>query len=96
MPFLGRTSFGQDNGSLRTDGLYRYSRNPQLVGGFLLIPGYAMLWPSWQGAAWASLWLAIAQLMVRTEEEHLRHVFGAAYRDDRALDAAVSRVAQGT
>ncbi len=93
MPFLGRTSFGQETGSLRADGLYRYSRNPQLVGGFLFILGYAMLWPSWQGAAWASLWLVIAQLMVRTEEEHLRHVFGAAYRDYCA-DAAVSRIAQ--
>lgn len=80
MPFLGRRSFGQEVGSLRTDGLYRYSRNPQLVGGFLFIAGYVMLWPSWQGAAWASLWLVSAQLMVRAEEEHLRRVFGDAYR----------------
>ncbi len=81
MPFLGRRSFGQEVGSLRTDGLYRYSRNPQLVGGFLFIAGYVMLWPSWQGAAWASLWLVSAQLMVRAEEEHLGRVFGAAFRD---------------
>lgn len=81
MPFLGRRSFGQEIGCLRTDGLYRYSRNPQLAGGFLFIAGYTMLWPSWTGAAWASLWLVIAQLMVRTEEEHLRRVFGDAYRE---------------
>ena len=81
MPFLGRRSFGQEVGGLRTTGLYRYTRNPQLVGGFFFIVGYAMLWPSWQGALWACLWLVIAQLMVRGEEAHLEHVFGDAYRD---------------
>lgn len=81
MPFLGQRSFGREVGSLRTTGLYRYSRNPQLVGGFLFIVGYAMLWPSWQGMLWASLWLVIAHLMVRGEEAHLESVFGDEYRD---------------
>jgi protein-S-isoprenylcysteine O-methyltransferase Ste14 len=81
MPFLGQRSFGREVGSLRTTGLYRYSRNPQLVGGFLFIAGYAMLWPSWKGVLWASLWLVIAQLMVRGEEAHLERVFGDEYRD---------------
>lgn len=80
MPFLGRRSFGVEVGGLRTSGLYRYSRNPQLVGGFFFIVGYAMLWPSWQGALWASLWLVIAHLMVRGEEMHLEKVFGDEYR----------------
>jgi len=80
MPFLGRRSFGREVGSLRSDGLYRYSRNPQLVGGFFFIVGYAMLWPSWQGALWASLWLLIAHWMVRAEETHLEDVFGDEYR----------------
>jgi protein-S-isoprenylcysteine O-methyltransferase Ste14 len=81
MPFLGRRSFGYEVGGLRTSGLYRFSRNPQLVGGFFFIIGYVMLWPSWQGAVWASLWLPIMHLMVRGEEEHLEHVFGSQYRD---------------
>lgn len=80
MPFLGQRSFGREIGNLRTGGLYRYSRNPQLVGGFLLIAGYALLWPSWTGLAWAALWLVIAHLMVRAEEEHLERVFGDEYR----------------
>ena len=46
---------------------------------FLFIAGYAMLWPSWKGALWASLWLVIAHVMVRGEEEHLEHVFGDEY-----------------
>jgi len=80
MPFLGRQSFGCDVGSLRTSGIYRYSRNPQLVGGFLFIVGYAMLWPSWSAALWASLWLVIAHRMVRGEETHLEDVFGEEFR----------------
>lgn len=81
MPFLGQRSFGREIGSLRSQGLYRYSRNPQLVGSFLFIVGYALLWPSWMGLAWAALWPVIAHLMVRGEEEHLEQVFGDEYRD---------------
>ena len=81
MPFLGRQSFGSEIGDLRTTGIYRYSRNPQLVGGFLFIIGYALLWPSWPGAAWAFLWIVIARLMVQGEEAHLAKTFGDAYRD---------------
>lgn len=80
MPFLGRQSFGSSVTGLRTAGLYRYSRNPQLVGGFLFIVGYAMLWPSWQGAVWASLWIVSAHLMVHAEEAHLAQVYGDKYR----------------
>ena len=80
MPFLGRRSFGREVGGLHTNGLYRYSRNPQLVGGFFFIVGYALLWPSWQGVLWASLWLVIAHLMVQGEEMHLKKVFGDEYR----------------
>jgi len=81
MPFLGQRSFGRVVGGLHTSGLYRYSRNPQLVGGFLFMVGYALLWPSWQGMLWASLWLVIAHLMVRGEEVHLENIFGDEYRD---------------
>jgi protein-S-isoprenylcysteine O-methyltransferase Ste14 len=79
MPKLGQRSFGRQIGRLHTSGIYRHSRNPQLVGGLLLVVGYAMLWPSWTGALWASLWLPIAHLMVRGEEEHLTRTFGEEY-----------------
>lgn len=81
MPFLGQRSFGREVSSLRSSGLYRYSRNPQLVGGFFFIAGYAALWPSWEGMLWASLWPVIAHWMVRGEEAHLEHVFGEEYRE---------------
>jgi len=80
MPFLGRRTFGMEVGALRTNGLYRYSRNPQLVGGFIFIVGYTLLWPSWQGALWASLWMEISRLMVQAEEMYLENMFGDEYR----------------
>lgn len=81
MPFLGQQSFGSEVNNLRTGGLYQYSRNPQLVGSFIFIVGYALLWPSWTGALWAAAWLVIMHLMVQSEEAHLEHIFGDAYRD---------------
>lgn len=80
MPFLGKRSFGEETGRLRTTGVYRYSRNPQLVGGFFFIIGYALLWPSWMGVLWVCLWPIIMHLMVRGEEEHLEMIFGDEYR----------------
>ncbi len=81
MPFLGRKSFGAEVGQLHTKGIYRFSRNPQLVGGFFFIVGYVLLWPSWTGALWAALWLPISYVMVRAEEEHLASVFGREYEE---------------
>lgn len=80
MPFLGRKSFGAEVGQLHAKGIYRFSRNPQLVGGFFIV-GYVLLWPSWTGALWAALWLPVSYVMVRTEEEHLASVFGTEYEE---------------
>jgi protein-S-isoprenylcysteine O-methyltransferase Ste14 len=79
MPILGRRSFGAEVGRLHTTGIYRFSRNPQLVGSFTFIIGYVLLWPSWTGALWAALWLPISYWMVKGEEEHLASVFGKEY-----------------
>jgi protein-S-isoprenylcysteine O-methyltransferase Ste14 len=80
---MGRLGVGQSVGQrvsgLQQSGLYRYSRNPQIVAYGLVVIGYALLWPAWSGLVWVGLYLAIAYLMVRTEEEHLRQVYGAAY-----------------
>ncbi len=74
-------TFGKEAAVLRRTGLYRYSRNPQLVGGLFLIVGYALLWPSWSGAVWVGIYVVIAHFMIRTEEEHLERLFGEEYRE---------------
>jgi len=81
MSLLGSRSFGNKIGKLNTSGLYRYSLNPQMIEGFLFILGYALLWPAWQGFAWAAVWLVISSLMVRGEEEHLTREVEKEYQD---------------
>ena len=72
-------AIGRDAGGLQTSGLYRFTRNPQLVAYGLLVLGYALLWPSWSGMVWVAVYGVIAHIMVLTEEEHLRSVYGADY-----------------
>ena len=74
-------SIGQDPEGLHQAGLYRFSRNPQIVAYFFVVVGYSLLWPSLLGAIWVALYLVIAHMMVRTEEQHLASVFGDEYRE---------------
>lgn len=70
---------GEDQ--LVTGGVYRLSRNPQLVGGLLLLTGVSLLGGT---AAGLGLTLGFGLLhhpyLVRVEEPHLRRVFGDPYR----------------
>jgi len=73
------TSFSQKANTLKQTGLYRVTRNPQLIGCTPLIVGLALLWPSWYALGWVVLFAAIAHMMVLTEEQHLRKRFGEEY-----------------
>jgi protein-S-isoprenylcysteine O-methyltransferase Ste14 len=75
---IGKT-MGQKTEGLQQTGLYRLSRNPQIVGGGLMIIGCAVLWPSWYALGWVVLYGVIGHVMVLTEEEHLRNVYGEEY-----------------
>lgn len=71
-------TYGADN-SLVTDGLYRYSRNPQYVAsiiGYLGIAVAAGSWVVWMLVALAAL---VYSLMPLAEEPSLRKTFGADY-----------------
>ena len=64
---------------LVTEGIYRWSRNPQLVGWTLVLVGLGLLRGSaivlfLAGLAWVGY-----RLHLPTEEEHLRRVFGDGY-----------------
>jgi len=75
------TTVGERPKSLRQTGPYRWSRNPQLLSYGLMLLGCVVLYPSWQSAAWVALYGAIAHIMVLTEEEHLRNLFGEDYQN---------------
>jgi protein-S-isoprenylcysteine O-methyltransferase Ste14 len=74
-----RRAFGLQVNLLKQTGPYRVTRNPQIVGGSLLVIGSAVLWPSWYALGWVVLYAIVAHMMVFTEEEHLRAVFGQEY-----------------
>jgi protein-S-isoprenylcysteine O-methyltransferase Ste14 len=72
-------SHGAEPTSLHQAGLYALTRNPQIVGFLAAMVGYVVLWPTWRNAGVVALIVVLAEVMARTEEEHLRAVFGAEY-----------------
>lgn len=68
-------------GKLTLTGPYRWSRNPQYVGYFLFLLGFAL--NDWSG--WSLVVLGVVagslHLLVLIEEEHLRRTFGERYAE---------------
>jgi protein-S-isoprenylcysteine O-methyltransferase Ste14 len=70
-----------DAGELTVGGPYRWSRNPQYVGWFLFLLGFALTdWSLWCLAALGVSAVGL-HLLVLVEEEHLRRVVGAPYEE---------------
>ena len=74
-----RRAFGVEMKGLISTGSYRFTRNPQILGGYLLIIGVTVQWPSWFMIVWIGLYGMISHWMVINEEEHLRALFGEEY-----------------
>jgi len=74
-----RRAFGLEAEALIGIGLYRITRNPQILGGYLLVIGSSVQWPSWYAFVWIALYGLISHWMIITEEEHLRAIFGEEY-----------------
>ena len=74
-----RKAFGLEAEGLTTTGPYSVSRNPQIIGGYLLVLGSIIQWPSLYALGWGLIYVLIAHWMITTEEEHLAQIFGAEY-----------------
>ncbi len=74
-----RRAFGFEAQGLIQTGPYRITRNPQILGGYLLVIGTTVQWPSWYGLGWIALYGIIGHWMVITEEAHLRAILGVEY-----------------
>lgn len=70
---------GRDATSLVTDGPYRWSRNPQYVAYTPFLVGYALTGVDVMAWAGVALYVVLAHLTVRIEEEHLARQFGDRY-----------------
>ena len=76
---MGR-AFGRQRAGLINSGPYRWSRNPQILGGYLLVIGTALLRsPSLFALGWVVLYGVIGHMMILTEEEYLKIQFGEVY-----------------
>jgi protein-S-isoprenylcysteine O-methyltransferase Ste14 len=66
---------------LKQSGIYRRTRNPQLLGYWLMILAIPAVWPSWYALVSALLYWPMAHRMVLVEEQHLEAQFGEEYRE---------------
>jgi len=73
-------TMGQDKKLLKTNGLYKYSRNPQLVGYGMILIAFIVLYLSWLSIGWFILYLIISYFMVKTEEEFLTKNYKKEYQ----------------
>jgi protein-S-isoprenylcysteine O-methyltransferase Ste14 len=74
-----RRAFGRQTAELTASGPYCWSRNPQILGGYLLVIGAALQRPSLYALVWVLLYGLICHMMILTEEEYLRQQFGTVY-----------------
>jgi len=74
-------SMGLQSRRLKTNGLYRLSRNPQLIGYSILLIGYIISYFTLYAIGWfILLWINI-HWMIISEEEHLVKVYEDEYED---------------
>lgn len=86
------TSLGLDKNGLKTDGIYKYSRNPQLIGYGLMLCSFAVMFLSWYSVGWLFQYLVISYFMVHTEEEFLNLKYGEAYKKYRSAVPGIIRL----
>lgn len=68
-----------NTGKMTKTGPYQWSRNPQYVGWFLFLFGFALSnWSFWGWAALVALVISL-HLLILVEEEHLLRTFGEQY-----------------
>jgi len=76
-----KPSLGIDKNKLQTGGLYKYSRNPQLVGYGLMLAAFSVAYFSYLSLIWVLLFLATSYFMVKSEEEFLEQKYNEEYID---------------
>jgi len=76
-----RRSTGQDVSKLITTGIYRWSRNPQFIGWFLMLLGISIIGRSGFALALTIVFMAVIHLYtIRLAEPYLKQLYGEDYR----------------
>jgi len=74
-----KRAFGLEVKGIVSNGPYRFTRNPQMLGGWLMVLGVFVYLPSAYNLGWVLIWAAIGHWMVSNEETNLRQIFGEEY-----------------
>jgi len=70
-----------DKNRLNTSGIYKFSRNPQLVGYGIMLVSFIISYFSWLTIIWILLYLIASYFMVKSEEEFLEQKYGQEYKE---------------
>ncbi len=71
---------GLDNSELVTTGIYRWSRNPQYLGWFLVLSGISIIGGSWLALLYTMIGIILFHFYItRIEEPYLERIFGEKY-----------------
>ena len=81
---IGLAATSGARGRLKTDGFYRYSRNPQYVGDMVMVIGWMLLSASLFVLPLAALSLIVLLLAPLAEESWMEETYGQAYLDYKA------------
>ncbi|NND80353.1 MAG: isoprenylcysteine carboxylmethyltransferase family protein [Maribacter sp.] len=76
-----KPSFGIDKNKLRIDGVYGFTRNPQLLGYGLILVSISILFNSWLTPIWLLLYLITSYFMIQSEEEFLEQKYKEDYKE---------------
>ena len=76
-PFL--RTMGMKSNKLKVSGVYKYSRNPQILGYGFSLAGFGVFWPSWYIFAGLVSYAFIVHKMILTEEIHLENLYADKY-----------------
>jgi len=64
-----------------TKGLYRYSRHPMMLAGFLILIGAGLASASWIFLSLSIVYIVLAVILILAEERSCMEKFGNSYRD---------------
>ena len=81
IPLGYNRTMGLKSRDLMTRGFYRYTRNPQLIGYYLILIGVAVSYPSLYSLGWLVVFGIITHFMITAEEEYLHKIYGEKYKD---------------
>jgi protein-S-isoprenylcysteine O-methyltransferase Ste14 len=81
IPLGFRRTMGLKSKGLKTNGIYRLSRNPQVIGYSLLLIGYVVSYFSMYSLGWYILFGINIHWMVTAEEEYLGKLYGETYEN---------------